>query len=242
MEISRRDWQLLSEYIDGELSERKMIRLESRLDSDRGLRTALQSIKKTRRILRTAPRLAAPKDFILTPDMLPQRQKESFFPVLRFATVLVSVLLVAVLVLDFGGFVSPLKRVEYAAPAMQQEALESDSDTDKQNGGEQELEVAEEPQIMEKTEGVEREMAEGVEEPEEEAKALDAVEESPTPSSTAAPPTPMTPPPTQTVPTPIPEERKGLPVIRFIEIGLFSLVVILLLVRFWMKKADGDVS
>ncbi|MBS3752067.1 MAG: hypothetical protein KGY46_01620 [Anaerolineales bacterium] len=242
MDISRRDWQLLSEYIDGELSERKRIRLESRLDSERGLRTALQSIKKTRRILRTAPRLSAPKEFVLTPDMLPRRQKESFFPVLRFATVLVSMLLVAVLVLDFGGFVSPLNRVEYAAPAMQQEALESDGDADKQNGGEQELEVAEEPQIMEKTEGVEREMAEGVEEPEEEAKALDVVEESPTPSSTAAPPTPTTPPPTQTLPPPIPEERKGLPVIRFIEIGLFSLVVILLLVRFLMKKVDGDVS
>jgi len=240
MDISRRDWQLLSEYIDGELSERKRIRLESRLDSERGLRTALRRIKKTRRILRTAPRLSAPKDFVLTPDMLPQRQKESFFPVLRLATVLVSVLLVAVLVLDFGGFVFPLKTGDFAAPAVQQEALESAPDADQRNGEEQDL--AEEPQTMEKTEGVEREMVEGMGEPEEEAKALDVVEESPTPSSTDAPPTPTTPPPTQTIPPPIPEERKGLPVIRFIELGLFSLVVILLLVRFWMKKADRDVS
>jgi len=242
MDISRRDWQLLSEYIDGELSERKRIRLESRLDSERGLRTALQSIKKTRRILRIAPRLSAPKDFVLTPDMLPQRQQESFFPVLRFATVLVSMLLVAVLVLDFGGFVFPLKTGDLAAPAVQQEALESAPDAGQRNMEQQEQELAEEPQIMEKTEGVESEMVEGMEEPEEEAKALDVVEESPTPSSTAAPPTPTTPPPTQTVLPPIPEERKGLPVIRFIEIGLFSLVVILLLVRFWMKKADRDVS
>lgn len=242
MDISRRDWQLLSEYIDGELSERKRIRLESRLDSERGLRTALQRIKKTRRILRTAPRLSAPKDFVLTPDMLPQRQQKSFFPVLRFATVLVSVLLVAVLVLDFGGFVFPMKAGDFAAPAVQQEALESAPDADQRNMEQEGQELAEEPQIMEKTQGVESEMVEGMEEPEEEAKALEVVEESPTPSSTAAPPTPTTPPPTQTLTTPIPEERKGLPVIRFIEIGLFSLVVILLLVRFWMKKADRDVS
>jgi hypothetical protein len=242
MDISRQDWQLLSEYIDGELSERKRIRFESRLDSERGLRTALQRIKKTRRILRTAPRLSAPKDFVLTPDMLPQRQQESFFPVLRFATVLVSVLLVAVLVLDFGGFVFPLKTGDFAAPAVQQEALESAPDAGQRNMEHQEQELAEEPQIMEKTQGVESEMVEGMAEPEEEAKALDVVEESPTPSSTATPPTPTTPPPTQTVLPPIPEERKGLPLIRFIEIGLFSLVVILLLVRFWMKKADRDVS
>lgn len=240
MDISRRDWQLLSEYIDGELSERKRVRLESRLASERALRDALRKIKRTQQILRAAPHLSAPRDFVLTPDMIPQRETRSFFPVFRLATALVSILLVAVLVLDFGGIVFPMRGAEYAAPAVQEEVLEKAGEVDQ--AVEKELQPSEAPRTEERAEGVEMEVEEEVEEPEEaESLALEEMTETPSATATVSP----TPTPTVKLPPPTPspalvEEGGGLPLIRIVEIILAAMVVMGIIGMVWSRKGRGD--
>jgi anti-sigma factor RsiW len=240
MDISRRDWQLLSEYIDGELSERKRIRLEGRFESERALRDALRKIKNTQRILRATPHLSAPKDFILTPDMIPQEEKRSFFPVFRLATAVVSILLIAVLVLDFGKTIFPMRGAEYAAPAVQEEMLEKAGEVDQ--AVIEETELAEEPQLEKRAEGVEMEMEEDVEASEEaEALAMGEMTETPPVTITVSPTPTLKPPP----PTPSPalvEERGGLPWIRVVEIILAGFVVLGIIGMVWSRKGRRDAS
>ncbi len=125
MKIPRRDWETLSAYSDGELSKRATARIEKRLQSEPALQMALNELQLTQKILGRAPRLPAPRDFRLTPEMVgqaapprPERPRQArLFPVFRMAAALASVLLVAVMVLDFGsGFLSP-KLAMSPAPA-----------------------------------------------------------------------------------------------------------------------------
>lgn len=238
MNISDRDWQLLSEYIDGELSKQKRVRLERRLESERGLRDALRKIENTRRILRATPHLSAPKDFVLTPDMIPQRETRSFFPVFRLATALVSILLVAVLVLDFGGVLSPLRSAEYAAPAVQEEAVEKVGEVDQL--AKEEEQPAQPPRTEARAEKLPKEMEEEVSE-EVEALGVDQMTETP-PATETIHPSPTVTPPLPTPTPPILEERGGLPWIRVVEITLAGLVVVFLIGMILSRRGRRDAS
>jgi hypothetical protein len=106
--ISKRDWETISAYLDGQLSPRKQARLESRLQTDHRLQVALEELSATRKILRQTPRLSAPRNFILTPEMAgrPIRMPR-LAPFFGWASALASFLLVLVLVGDIfnaGGF------------------------------------------------------------------------------------------------------------------------------------------
>ncbi len=61
------DDELLSAYVDGELSEPERTRLEARLGSEPALRAALDDLRATVQILRTAPQVAPPRNFTLDP-------------------------------------------------------------------------------------------------------------------------------------------------------------------------------
>ncbi len=236
MDISGQDWQLISEYIDGELSEQKRVRLERRLESERELRGALRKIEDTRRILRATPHLSAPKDFVLTPDMIPQRETRSFFPVLRLATALVSILLVAVLVLDFGGILSPLRSADYAAPAMQKEAVEKVGEVNQL--AEEEEQPAEPPRTEARAEGLAKEVEKEVSE-DAEALGVEQMTETP-PATETVPPSPTVTPPLPTPIPPIVEERGGLPWIRVVEIILAGLVVVFLIGMILSRRGRRD--
>ena len=97
--ISKRDWETLSAYLDGQLSNRKQTRLESRLKNDDQLRVALNDLRNTRYKLRHSPRLQAPRNFMLTPEMAghPIRMPR-LAPVFGWASAVASFLLVLVLV------------------------------------------------------------------------------------------------------------------------------------------------
>jgi hypothetical protein len=100
--ISPRDGELLSAYLDGQLAPRERAHLESRLQGDHQLRIALGELRRTRTILRSQPRLRAPRNFTLTPQMagMPRRSPPSLYPVLRLASVLAGLLFVVVLAGD----------------------------------------------------------------------------------------------------------------------------------------------
>jgi anti-sigma-K factor RskA len=117
---SSRDWELLSEYLDEQLHPRKRAGLEARLQQDADLRAALDDLRHTRAILRSAPPLKAPRNFTLKPHMLPERSQRRIYPLFQFASAMASVLLVLALVGDLLGVSVPVGQpAQMAQPAME---------------------------------------------------------------------------------------------------------------------------
>lgn len=126
MKISTEDWILLSVYLDGELSDAKVTRLEQRLETEKTLAAAYEQIKNTRTLLRRAPKIRAPRDFTLTSQMVGQQHADSFwsrFNLFRLASAAATLLLVAVLIYDFSSVLVPPQFEQLAAPASQEESL-----------------------------------------------------------------------------------------------------------------------
>ena len=116
--LSPRDWELLSSYIDGQLSNGKRVQLEARLNVNADLRAALDDLTRTRAMLRSLPRVKAPRSFKITPELVGQREPRRIYPFFQLASALSSVMLVLVLLTDFLGFrfQVPLGRMASQAP------------------------------------------------------------------------------------------------------------------------------
>jgi len=119
--ISNREWEALSAYLDKQLSARERSRLEARLKENPELRQALQEMRRVRTILRSQPKMRAPRNFTLTPEMVGMRrspvQRSRAYPVFRLASVLATILFVLVLVGDFiSGPASLTARESASAP------------------------------------------------------------------------------------------------------------------------------
>jgi anti-sigma factor RsiW len=93
--MNRRDIELLSSYLDGQLkSDAERARLEARLSSDAELRTVLSDLRSARGLLRQLPMRKAPRNFTLTPKMVGRNPPlPRSYPAFRFVTVLASLLL-----------------------------------------------------------------------------------------------------------------------------------------------------
>ncbi len=103
-QLSPRDWELLSAYLDRQLNPRQQRRLEARLDIEPKLQAGLEEIRQTRLLIKAAPQLKAPRSFRLTPEMLPQSAGRSrFFPVLQFSSAIASLIFVLVVMGDIFG-------------------------------------------------------------------------------------------------------------------------------------------
>lgn len=66
----RRIDELLSAYLDDELSPRERAQLEARLQADPKLRARLKMLQQTVALVRRLPRVQAPRNFLLTPAMV----------------------------------------------------------------------------------------------------------------------------------------------------------------------------
>jgi len=119
--ISRRDWEQLSAYMDDQLSAREQAGIEARLQTDESLREALDDLRMTRIAVKALPHLRAPRNFTLTPEMAGQRQKKRprLFSTFRLVSVVSSLLLVMVLLVDLLGLgrVAMMPAQEMAAPS-----------------------------------------------------------------------------------------------------------------------------
>lgn len=100
-EISNRDLELLSAYLDQELSPKDQARIEARLQSSPELRSILGELHQNRAALRSLPRLRAPRNFTLSPEFFGIKTKKHTYPIFGFASAISSLVLILVLVGDF---------------------------------------------------------------------------------------------------------------------------------------------
>lgn len=121
--ISPQDWQDLSAYLDQQLDASSQRSLEARLQREPQLRQALEEMRTVRLALRSAPRLRAPRNFTLTPEMAGARRPAQPYPLLRLAAVLASILFLVALVGDLIGV--PGTPVSEPAMLMQAEMVET---------------------------------------------------------------------------------------------------------------------
>lgn len=118
--LSPKDWQLLSEYMDGQLSSRDQARLEQRLNEREDLRAALDELRRTRAVLRSVKLKRVPRNFTLTPAMLPQPRPNPFarlIPVLNFTSALSALAMVVALVIGLLPGLSPSGGIRAAQEA-----------------------------------------------------------------------------------------------------------------------------
>jgi len=93
--MNQRDLELLSSYLDGQLSPSDVSRLEGRLKIDPQLISVLNDLRATRSLLRKLPKRRAPRNFTLTRKMVglnPPMPK--VYPIFRFASAIATLLLV----------------------------------------------------------------------------------------------------------------------------------------------------
>lgn len=114
-EISTNDLQLLSEYLDGKLPEKERIQFEARLQSQPELREELEGLRRTHLMLRQLPRKRAPRNFFITPAMVPNRPALRLFPIFRLASALAGLLLVVAFAGDL--FFGSASNAGYSAAA-----------------------------------------------------------------------------------------------------------------------------
>ena len=89
--MNRRDIELLSSYLDGQLKPSETARLESRLSTEPDLRAVLDDLRSARGLLRQLPLRKAPRNFTLTPKMVGKNPPlPSSYPAFRFVTALAS--------------------------------------------------------------------------------------------------------------------------------------------------------
>lgn len=95
-----RDDELLSAYIDGQLLGRARSEFEARLAREPELRARLEATRRVLGMVRSLPTVPAPRNFILDPARYGARARSRpaarFYPTLRLATVLATLVLLVV--------------------------------------------------------------------------------------------------------------------------------------------------
>ncbi len=124
--ISPEDWEILSAYLDGQVSAKEREKLKQKLETEPELQHALEDLQRTKMVLRSAPRRRVPHNFTLSPSMIPQRKP--FFrlvPTLSFASAMAVILLVLTFTFTgLAGFSRP-GSLAAQAPAPTQAAARS---------------------------------------------------------------------------------------------------------------------
>jgi hypothetical protein len=105
-QITPKDWQILSEYLDGQLSPRDRSKLEQRMQSRPELRDGLEELRRLRSLLRTVPRRKVPHNFTLTRAMVEKPAPArwgNWIPALSFSSAIATFLLILSMLTSMPG-------------------------------------------------------------------------------------------------------------------------------------------
>ena len=121
-QISSRDYELISAYLDSQLGNKDRAAFEERLKADPELRNELKEISKTRVLLRSLPRQRAPRNYYVTAQVARTRPVPKLAPLFGIVSAVASVLLA---VLIFGStLLSSTTQVAMApAPSLPDETV-----------------------------------------------------------------------------------------------------------------------
>lgn len=243
--ISTRDWQALSAYLDGQLAQEESKRLEMRLQNEPHLQAALDELRRTRAFLRSQPRLRAPRNFMLTPQMAGvdrgRRAQPPAYPVLRLASSLAMIFFVVLLVGDLYlsafGLAPALVSRETQRDAAQQmaPALGIGSGGGNDQGENLALPEAAPPPGAEAPEALE--VGPAKEEPPMDVTLEKSLEATPVITMTATPSMTPSPPPSQPRPAPVLAAASGWPFLRFLQVALALLAVISGAAAFYLRRS-----
>ena len=129
-----RNLETISAYLDGELTTNERERFEHQLQKDDSLQNLYQDLKRARSVLRNAPKLRAPRNYILTPEMVGIEVRQSrAFPLFRFASAFAAFLLVLLFLGDIfvlPGMMSAPSRAIQVAESLQLEEPAPEMETD----------------------------------------------------------------------------------------------------------------
>jgi hypothetical protein len=120
-----RELELLSAYLDGELQPDLHQTLAARLGAEPDLREWLENLRKVKLMVGYLPRLRAPHNFTLTPEMVIVRsqKKQPFIASLRLATALAAIMLVVLFSVEFLVTSGPLARTRMGAESVMEAAM-----------------------------------------------------------------------------------------------------------------------
>lgn len=119
--LPTRDLELLSAYLDDELSARDLARLLPRLEREPGLKQALEEMKAVVQQLGSLPKALLPRSFTLTPEIAGIRSRPRAYPVFQFATALAAIVFVALVGVDtFTGQFSMVSRAAMMSDAVEE--------------------------------------------------------------------------------------------------------------------------
>lgn len=125
MKISNREWAQISAYLDGELSQRELTRLQNRMEENPDLGAALEEIRTVKAVLTHTPHLSVPRNFKLTRAMVEIPQKQPQVMGYRLAAAALSFLFIAVVVLDIGSVALKGGMLASEAPRAEEVMLEA---------------------------------------------------------------------------------------------------------------------
>jgi hypothetical protein len=95
-QITPRDYELISAYLDNQLGNQERALLESRLKADPELRNELQEITKTRLLIHNLPKLRAPRNYYVRAEAVRVRPTQRLAPVFGIVSAVASILLALV--------------------------------------------------------------------------------------------------------------------------------------------------
>jgi hypothetical protein len=104
-EMNARDLEMISSYLDGKLTAGEKARLEASLQSDSELKKAYEQMRRTRMMLRAAPKARASRNYMLRPEMVRAKKPQfRLYPIFRLSTAVATLLLVVAIVGEFFLF------------------------------------------------------------------------------------------------------------------------------------------
>jgi anti-sigma factor RsiW len=95
--LTPQDWETLSTYLDGQLTATGKRQIQDLIALRPELKQGLEELRRTRAVLRAAPRRRAPRNFTLSPEMAQKvrpRFRWGWTPSFSFASAMATVLLV----------------------------------------------------------------------------------------------------------------------------------------------------
>jgi len=126
--MTRKEWLLLSRYIDDDLSAEQRRRVEEKLQTDQAFQEAHDRMLHTRMVLRSVPQRRIPRSYMLSPEMVaekkPRRTAQLFWQYSSAAAALVAVISLVLQMTNLPLSVGQASEIGPQSEVFKQEALD----------------------------------------------------------------------------------------------------------------------